>query len=326
MEKGNFTDGEKYSGVFEQRRCSDSLTRGMEGHLKYLIAFNSFLSVVAFLGNTLVLVALRKETSLHPPSKLLLRCLAATDLCVGLITEPLNVNYWVSLLKEDWNTCLYAYKACFITSYILSSVSLLTITAISVDRLLALLLGLRYKLIVTLKRTYAAVITFWFVSTAAATLYLLNHLITFLYGYIFIPSCIFISICSYTKIFFTLRHHRTHAQENVSDGIPGQARNLARHRRAVISALWVQLALVACYIPYGVVGVLFSNSKLTPSKFFFLEVTISSVYLNSSLNPFLYFWKISEVRNAVKTTLDKFLLIYAVNKSTFSVTERRKDI
>lgn len=94
----------------------------------------------------------------------------------------------------------------------------------------------------------------------------------------------------------------------------------------MISALWVQLALVACYIPYGVVGVLFSNSKLTPSKFFFLEVTISLVYFNSSLNPFLYFWKISEVRNAVKTTLDKFLLIYAVNKSTFSVTERRKDI
>ncbi|XP_022779455.1 melanocyte-stimulating hormone receptor-like [Stylophora pistillata] len=307
MEMANFSDGKKYSGAFEQQRCSVSLTRGIEGHLKYLIAFNIFLSLIAFLGNTVVLVALRKETSLHPPSKLLFRCLAATDLCVGLITEPMNVNYWVSLLKEDWNTCLYAYKACFITSYILSSISLLTITAISVDRLLALLLGLRYKPIVTLKRTYVAVITFWFISTTAATLYLLNHLITFLYGYIFISFCSFISICSYTKIFLTLRRHRIRAQETVSDAILSQEMNLARYRKAVYSALWVQMALVACYIPYGIVGDLFSHSKLTPSKFFFLEVTISSVYLNSSLNPFLYCWKISEVRNAVKKTIRQAL-------------------
>ena len=61
------------------------LSAGLHGHLTLLSVLHSFLSVTAFLGNTLILIALRKESSLHPPSKLLLRSLATTDLCVGLI-------------------------------------------------------------------------------------------------------------------------------------------------------------------------------------------------------------------------------------------------
>ena len=41
--------------------------------------------VTAFLGNALILVALRKESSLHPLSKVLLSNLAATDLCAGIL-------------------------------------------------------------------------------------------------------------------------------------------------------------------------------------------------------------------------------------------------
>ena len=52
-----------------------------------------FFSITPFLGNTLILVALHKETSLHPPSKLLYRNLAITDLCVAIIVEPLTVAY-----------------------------------------------------------------------------------------------------------------------------------------------------------------------------------------------------------------------------------------
>jgi len=54
-----------------------------------LSTLNIFLSITASLGNVLILVALHKETSLHPPTKLLFRCLAITDLCVGVIAQPL---------------------------------------------------------------------------------------------------------------------------------------------------------------------------------------------------------------------------------------------
>ena len=73
--------------------CSPELISGVDGELIFLSALTIFMSIAAFLGNTMILVALHKETSLHPPSKLLYRNLAITDLCVGIITEPLFVTY-----------------------------------------------------------------------------------------------------------------------------------------------------------------------------------------------------------------------------------------
>ena len=78
---------------FEELRCSTDFTSGIHEHLMSLSAVNIFLSIAAVLGNTLIFVALRRESSLHPPSKLLFHNLATTDLCVGLIAEPLNVAY-----------------------------------------------------------------------------------------------------------------------------------------------------------------------------------------------------------------------------------------
>lgn len=50
-----------------------------------VVAVNGALCLLAIVGNVLILVAL-KDALLHPPSKLLLRCLATTDLFVGLIS------------------------------------------------------------------------------------------------------------------------------------------------------------------------------------------------------------------------------------------------
>ena len=67
---------------------------GLPGGLYiFLIALNIFLSITATLGNALILVALRKISSIYPPTKLLFRCLAVTDLCVGLLCQPLDVFF-----------------------------------------------------------------------------------------------------------------------------------------------------------------------------------------------------------------------------------------
>ena len=64
----------------------------------------SALAVIAVLGNISVIVALQKMSSLHPPSKLLLGCLAITDLCVGMITQPLHVALlWSPQDSQTWN-------------------------------------------------------------------------------------------------------------------------------------------------------------------------------------------------------------------------------
>ena len=88
----NFTEDENQK-TFSELFYSAKYIRGVDGEYIFLSSLNVFLSITAFLGNTLILVALHKETSLHPPSKLLYRNLAITDLCVGIIVEPLAVAY-----------------------------------------------------------------------------------------------------------------------------------------------------------------------------------------------------------------------------------------
>ena len=136
-------------------------------------------------------------------------------------------------------------------------------TATSMDRLLALLLGLRYKQVVTLKRTYVTVITFWIVSIVFPAMQVFNFLVTAWYSTITIS--LLVSICSYTKIFFTLRHHQNQAQGHVQQPNQANQLNIARYKKdkkAVSTAIWLQLTMVTCYLPRGVTTAFVTNSGL----------------------------------------------------------------
>ncbi|XP_020610230.1 melanocyte-stimulating hormone receptor-like, partial [Orbicella faveolata] len=352
--------------ITEQVLCSSDLTTGLHRHLTSLSYLNSFLSVTAFLKNVLILIALHKESSLHPPSNLLLRTLVTTNFCVGLTAEPLALScwmsevndhrnicrfvlpaalltgsilcllspwtlsaisvdsllvlllgseplaviYWISMSaeNEDWNICHYIFAVGLLAGNVLSGVSLMTMTVISVDRLLALLLGLRYRQVVTLKRTYVIVITLWVVSAVFSAVQLRNRLITIWYEVIVSSLCLVTSVFCYTKIFFTLRHHQLQVQGHVQQPNQTNQLNIARYKKAVFTALWLQLTLVACYLPHGVVEALVTNGGLSSTSYFCAwSYATTLVFLNSSLNPILYFWKLEEVRQAVKDTIRQAL-------------------
>ena len=302
MVTANFT-GDGQQETLTQLFCSSSLATGLHGQLTFLSVLNSFLSITAILGNGLILIALHKESSLHPPSKLLLRSLVTADFCVGLISEPLIVTYWISVVNGHWNICRHALIASTINGYLLSSVSRLTITAISVDRLLALFLGLRYRQVVTLKRAYLIVVTFWVVSTVFSAMRFWSPRITIWCGIIAISLCLVASMLSYTTIFFTLRQHQNQVQDLAQRPNQTNQLNIARYKKAVSTAIWLQLTLVACYLPIGVVLALMTGNALSSSVFHAWSCAMTLVYLNSSLNPILYCWKLEEVRQALKDTI-----------------------
>ncbi|CAH3129445.1 unnamed protein product, partial [Pocillopora meandrina] len=201
-----------------------------------LSAVNIFFSLTAFFGNSLIFVALHKISSIHAPSKLLYRCLATTDLLVGLVSQPLVATLWMSVVHEQWR------------------------------------------------------LSRWF-------------------GRIIISSCLLISITSYAKIFRALRRHQAQIQDHVQHQ-PSQlnAPNMGQYRKAVYSALWVQLALLACYVPVSVEAIVMAHRQANLSHLVVaLGIANTIVNLNSTLNPFLYCWKISEVRQAVKQTIRQAL-------------------
>ena len=304
----NFT-GDAKNKSFLDMYCSTELTGGIHNQLISLLLLHSFLSITAFLENALILTALHKVSSLHAPSKLLLSSLATTDLCVGLIAEPLAVTYLQTSLTEKWVIYRYAFSVFQTATYILCAVSLFTMTAISVDRLLALLLGLRYRQVVKLKRMYLAITFFWVVSILGSTIPFFSVSVTLWYTYILILVCLLTSIFSYARIFLTLRHNQVQIESHSTQGQPrkGIPFNVTRYRKTVASALWVQLTLLLCYLPQVIVDILILESGITQSLFVARAFAATLVFLNSSLNPIIYCWKIKEVRLAAKDTVRKLL-------------------
>ena len=140
--------------------CSEKFTQGLDKQIICFSVINTVLAVTALVGNTVVLIALHKETSLHRPSKTLLRNLVASDLCDGFAGLALVTNC-ISILQKQWRICQLFFDAHLMIGVICISVSLSTLVAISVDRLLALLLGLRYRQVVTVSRVYVVVIVIW---------------------------------------------------------------------------------------------------------------------------------------------------------------------
>jgi len=288
--------------------CLPDLTSGIHGQLTFISVLNYFLSIAAFFGNALILIALRKESSLHPPSKVLLRNLATTDLGVGLILQPLYAALLSTVVNEHSNVCRIVAVAVSITGSILCIVSLLTLTSISVDRLLALLLGLRYRQVVTLRRAYGTVIAFWAVSIVSSTTWLfLDSSIGSWCAASVVSLCLVTSTYSYTRIFINLHHRQNQLQDQVQQPNQTNQLNIGRYRKAVSSALWLQFTLVACYLPSVVSEIWVIHAKLSSSVFLAFNYTGTLVFLNSTLNPILYCWKIDEVRQAVKDTIRKVL-------------------
>jgi len=263
-------------------------------------AYNIFLSIAACLGNALILVSLHKVSSIYPPTKHFFLCLAVTDLSVGIVVQPLYAIFIMSpLIKMNVNELFTMRRVHYALSWIFCGVSILTSTAISVDRLLALLLGLRYRPVVTLRRVRLVIICFWFISVSLGSIRNSRSDIAFKAASTLLPLSLIVSIFCYTRIFFKLRHQQVQVpQGQANEGeIP---LNIARYKKSVSSILWVQVVLVACYAPWGIALVLYVNGIWNDMAWL---VTETLIYLNSSLNPILYCWKIRAVKQAAQQTI-----------------------
>ena len=89
-------------------------------------------------------------------------------------------------------------------------------------------------------------------------------------------------------------------QKTAYQGQPSQnllLLNPAQYKKSVKNALWAQLTLVVCYLPYAVAQALPKNPhELSQSLYLVWAMALTLVALNSSLNPILYYWRIGEER------------------------------
>ncbi len=255
-----------------------------------ICVLNAFLASMALFENTVVILTIWKTSFLHSVANILLASLAVSDLAVGLIVQPLLITY---LLSEKHIVNLLFN----IFSYFLCSVSLITVTAITVDRLLVLQLHLRYHAIVTPFRVTWVVIFIW-VFTAVATL--LSNLNLKLFDTVEVATTISLLVANfavYLKIYLIVRRHRTQIQQQQQQQQQASNENIfsvTRFKKSALNTFMVYILLLFCYMPYCFALLDGGMSRRV------YTITLTLVFLNSSLNPLLYCWRDREIRTAIK--------------------------
>lgn len=267
---------------------------------------NSLFSIITCLGNSVILHAISQTQELHSPSFALLFCLATSDLLVGLICQPFFVAYKTAELVGSFSMYCTLRMIQSISSWITSGVSLLTLAVVSVDRLLALTLHLRYNMVVTIPRVLKTVFLLWIFCT---TLVLLRFVI--ISGWIFFPMIILlvtfvVTTVSTFKIFRVVRRHQRqiHDQNRACMNLDS-TRNLLKCRKSAVTVLYVYSLFLIFYLPFCVIMLVEAFTGYTRTVKIAYDVVTTVVFINSFLNPLVYCWRMREVRRAVENTLGR---------------------
>ena len=186
-----------------------------------LLAFNIILSFTASLGNVLILLTLYKVSSLHSVTKLLFACLATTDLCVGLFSQPLfvaDIILNIDIANTNLDILQHVGEFVYISSYVLCGVSVLTSTAISVDRLLVLLSRLKYRQIVTLKRAQVVVLLCWVIAVSCGLVRVWSQTISQIFVLAIGLVSLVTSVFCYVKIHLRLQGNQATVEDSSGGG------------------------------------------------------------------------------------------------------------
>jgi len=271
---------------------------------------NAFLAYTTIMLNILTIHAIRKTSSLPKPLRVFLLSLAVSDLGVGLVAQPLNIARMIKQLqKHTEESSFHSTSIAFETvTVIFGYSSFFTVVAISVDRFLAIYLHLRYRELVTHRRVVSVVISSWLLSVFLSLIGLwitgtdltkLQLATTIILGLCFISTTVI-----YCIIYVTVRRHTDLIQalqiQQVAEG--GEMANVvARHIKTAVSTFYVFVVFLVCYLPDYCTSVLLMVSDSSGSQFtdHLSLYTLTLMFLNSSLNPVIYCWKMKHIRQSI---------------------------
>ena len=269
--------------------------------------FNSFLTYTAIMFNIVTIYAIHKAATIAKPLKTLLLHLAFSDVAVGLFGQPLYISLLIKWLRMENPSC-NAYLILSISGALFSLASSLGVVAVSIERFLAVHLHLRYQELVTHKRVVYMVISIWVYSIFVSSMTFWEprrtpnafSSVTAAIGFILI-------FAFYIKIYLTVRRHKNQIQsmqireEAQSDEI----KKFAALIKSTISIFYVAIVFAVCHLPFHIcsVGFRIYGSSIALKKYNLLSVTL--IFLNSSLNPVIYCWKMRNVRHAIIDILHK---------------------
>ncbi|XP_027035870.1 beta-4C adrenergic receptor-like [Pocillopora damicornis] len=272
--------------------------------------FNNFLTHTSIMLNIVTIYAIHKTSAIAKTLKTLLLSLACSDVAVGLFSQPLYTFFLVKWLQLDNLNC-NIYQALNISGYLFSAVSFLGVVALSVDRFLAVHLHLRYQELVTQKRVVVVVISKWLCSAFVSSIALwglpgarsITKSVVAVFGFI-------VTFVVYTRIYLTVRRHKNqiHSMQSMQIRNEAQSEEIKNFNiliRSTAGIFYVYLVFLICYLPYFICKAVIQiyGSSIVLKKLYLYSLTL--VFLNSSLNPVIYCWKMKHIRHTIIDILGK---------------------
>ena len=267
-------------------------------------------SLVATLGNLLVIRALIKASTIPANVRKMFISLAFSDLAVGLLPQLMDAIIYAVVWKMASGGDNLAFLCPTVLSvlsyfvYSLIAASFMNVTVIAGDRLLAVSLHLRYQELVTARRLTTVLVSVWIISCVFPILYILFpkeiEMVTAIISIIGYA----LTTVAYVRIYKVVKYHQNqiYSQNQLQNA---QTREAHRQRKSAYNSLFVSVVFLACYFPFFPSTILYETNT---SEISFLVAHVASVFLiclNSSLNPIVYCWRYREIREIAKSTVKK---------------------
>ena len=243
---------------------------------------NFVFSLVATLGNFVVIHALMKASTIPVNVKKMFLSQAFSDLAVGLLPQAMAAIIRAVILKmvssgENLASfCPTVLSVHYYFASLLATASFLNVIVIAVDRLLAVSLHLRYQELITPKRVTKVLLFVWLTSCIIASMFIFlpkgNGKVTvaiLLVGYV-------LTTVAYVRIYKVVKYHQNqiYIQNQLQNA---QTREALQQRKSAYNALFVYLVFLACYFPAIPSKILYlTNTSLRVRILGFSEFIIKS--------------------------------------------------
>lgn len=275
---------------------------------------NASFSFTAIAGNAVVIFTVWTTPSLHSPSNIFISCLAGSDLMVGLLTQPCFVLHKIGEIFHRLEMYCTTRMLLESTANITAGASAFIMAATSIERWLALRLHLRYNEFVTVGRVLTTVAFLWtfLIALAVLRVFLIRPKIYNTILITLILLCLFSTYLAYAKILQCVRQHER-CIHNVIAGTgltqteekAGTLKSLLRYKRSTISMFLIVGVFSACFLPLLCVSLAHQIWGYTVEVKAAYAFVSSLAFINSSINPLLYCWRMKSLRNAVKATFKR---------------------
>ena len=287
---------------------SNVVFKSLDTPLPYFFnaALNVPLAVATTVANLVVLLAMRRVTSIRLPSKLLLCSLVLTDLGAGSVVAPQFAAFlFLRGTFLDLVQCSL-YKSLTFTASAFGTASLLNLAAISLDRYAALFFHLKYHQIVTTRRVCTVLAFIWTLALLLALVSLWEHKLYHASISTVFAVALLVIFVACIKILHRLR--APHIQPQAPDQAQQQAGNtlnMERYRRTAFVMMLVIVFLLICYLPSWCLFLFRAAPGWTALNECLSHYSYTLILLNSFLTPFLYCFRLPEIRTEVVKQLRK---------------------